>query len=190
MAVWERKLETTPLLFSKLRVARKGALESHERLSLLELLASYIAMNGGCRFTTGIPDAASGGRITIQLDRWHKALVALSALAVCEPLVASSVTQAPMTDSFRSLGLPRQPLWVIDLLIPNSGDVAALVSGIRDQVPSLSGQETKGSELWRRLTIGTAESQVDSQLGLLPKAPLPWLPPMRIRSQVYGSLGQ
>ena len=75
------------IFFSRLRIAPKETLSGTERLLLLELLASFIIMNGGVRFPTGIPESEFGGRVAVQLDRWRKALLAFRALTECGPVV-------------------------------------------------------------------------------------------------------
>ena len=171
------------VFLSRLRIASAGQMPSLERISLLELVASYIVMNGGTRFYGGIPDSDSGGRVTIQLDRWHKALVAFSALAECEPLVPALASKAETTDRFRVLGLPRQILLSADVLIPNAVQVSHLLSGLSGQLPTLTGKESQGAELWRRLVIGEPESQTNPDLRSIPAIPLAWLPPRRLRTK-------
>ena len=117
----------------------------------------------------------------IQLDRWHKALVAFSALAKCEAIVPTYSSSAETTDRFRDLGLPKMPLLCSDVVIPNPVQVSGMLSALIDALLELAGDEPQGAEIWRRLCIGVQASQVDAQSGAIPNVPLAWLPARRIR---------
>ena len=68
-----------------------------------------------------------GDRITVQLDRWRKVLVALTALTGCDPIAPSHVSGGETTGRLRNLGFPRQTLLISDVLIPNPSETSEVL---------------------------------------------------------------
>eukprot|EP00971_Amphidinium_carterae_P017714 349101-Amphidinium_carterae.1 len=141
--------------------------------TVLELYMSYVLFSGA-RFNTGLGDNMRGGWLSIQLDRFTKALQSLQSLCALEPVVAAKLTGRQGCGWAGRFGISvLHQLILPGLLIPGWVDVQSRLQAVLEAPPQLPGAESHAAELWRRLKLGEDHSQM-SDVGKLPSHSILW----------------
>ena len=160
---------------SQLRVSKAGREAQLPPTSLLELTLSYIVVNGGARYHSGVPDSDGGGRIGTQMNQMAFAILAAQKLLRIPELLPKHRTHAARTQWGQRYGMIPQLLLSRPVWVPEHGRVVEMIEGMGGELDRMDLRELPtNAERWRRWHPGIPESQTQDA-GRLPARP-----------QIYG----
>ena len=156
---------------------RKPLEGSHQpRPSILELYFSFMQVNGGARFCSGLTELDGGGRLIVQIDKFTKAVRAWQTLVGVEPLLAEPKEKVSVATWAKPWGYPESPHLIRSVILPDWSEVRRAMVLWAEQNGS-SSQDSRGWKLWEP---GLAHSQNNASIGkLAPFSPL-WSPSVRL----------
>ena len=141
------------------------------RVSVIELMISFIVCNGGVRFCTGVSDATGGARLGIQVDKFQKAILAWQKITLGEPILPPRGNNHTMVKWQVHYGFPASSGLVGGVIIPRWREV-------RHFMRELAGN-SQGTP-WRLWEPGMAHSQMSHTRGQLLPYTLIWCSGFRV----------
>ena len=130
-------------------------------LTLLEVYASYLLLNGQIRFQYEVADRMEGDWWTFQLAHFTRALRILQAHSLSEPILTAADCDGERVEWTKVWNIPAQQVMTERrLILMNHAEVRDFLQEWSER-PAPVGEFSVGAEVWRRSPIGIPHSQME-----------------------------